>query len=91
MLASGAGVDELQQLNGRLSSFLDAEEGAGAPCPHAVQRLTCLSGMPCAAASKMIELPPYMLEVSSPGVSNSLTSDLDFTSFKGFDVEVTTS
>ena len=33
----------------------------------------------------------YVLEVSSPGVSNILESDRDFVSFKGFTVAVTTS
>ncbi|HEY9690445.1 MAG TPA: ribosome maturation factor RimP [Coleofasciculaceae cyanobacterium] len=32
----------------------------------------------------------YVLEVSSPGVSDFLESDREFTSFKGFDVTVTT-
>ncbi|KAL1515907.1 hypothetical protein AB1Y20_002521 [Prymnesium parvum] len=36
-------------------------------------------------------LPPFMLEVSSPGLSPSLSTDLDFISFKGFDVNVETS
>ncbi len=30
----------------------------------------------------------YVLEISSPGISNLLTSDRDFTVFKGFAVEV---
>lgn len=33
----------------------------------------------------------YVLEVSSPGVSDILSSDRDFLSFKGFTVEVTAS
>ncbi|MGD1895365.1 MAG: ribosome maturation factor RimP [Phormidesmis sp.] len=33
----------------------------------------------------------YVLEISSPGVSDMLTSDRDFTVFKGFPVEVTLS
>ncbi|MEO0405924.1 MAG: ribosome maturation factor RimP [Cyanobacteria bacterium P01_A01_bin.135] len=32
----------------------------------------------------------YVLEVSSPGLSDQLTSDRDFTAFKGFPVVVTT-
>lgn len=32
----------------------------------------------------------YVLEVSSPGISRSLTTDREFISFKGFPVEVTT-
>lgn len=32
----------------------------------------------------------YVLEISSPGVPNSLTTDREFSSFKGFPVEVTT-
>ena len=32
----------------------------------------------------------YMLEVSSPGISRLLTTDREFTSFKGFPVSVTT-
>ena len=31
----------------------------------------------------------YVLEVSSPGISRSLTTDREFTSFKGFPIEVT--
>lgn len=33
---------------------------------------------------------PYVLEISSPGVSRYLTADRDFISFKGFPVTVTT-
>jgi ribosome maturation factor RimP len=33
---------------------------------------------------------PYVLEISSPGVSRYLTTDRDFISFKGFPVTVTT-
>jgi ribosome maturation factor RimP len=33
---------------------------------------------------------PYVLEISSPGVSRNLTADRDFISFKGFPVTVTT-
>ena len=65
--ADGAGVDQLQQLNQRLSAFLD---NAGDDTVEA--------------------LPAFVLEVSSPGVSNTLTSDKDFAAFKGFDVTVTT-
>lgn len=32
----------------------------------------------------------YVLEVSSPGISRTLTTDREFVSFKGFPVEVTT-
>jgi ribosome maturation factor RimP len=32
----------------------------------------------------------YTLEISSPGISRTLTSDREFISFKGFPVEVTT-
>jgi ribosome maturation factor RimP len=32
----------------------------------------------------------YVLEISSPGVPRSLTTDREFSSFKGFPVEVTT-
>ncbi len=32
---------------------------------------------------------PYVLEVSSPGIDEELTSDRDFTSFRGFPVAVT--
>ena len=35
------------------------------------------------------ELPPFLLEVSSPGLSPVLHSDADFNAFKGFPVEVT--
>ena len=39
----------------------------------------------------MAELPPFLLEVSSPGLSGLLTSDKDFAAFKGFPVTVSTS
>jgi len=32
---------------------------------------------------------PYVLEISSPGISELLTSDRDFQTFKGFPIEVT--
>jgi ribosome maturation factor RimP len=32
---------------------------------------------------------PYVLEVSSPGIAEELSSDRDFTSFRGFPVAVT--
>ena len=35
-------------------------------------------------------LDAYVLEVSSPGISRSLSTDREFISFKGFPVEVTT-
>jgi len=35
-------------------------------------------------------LPPFLLEVSSPGLSSVLTKDIDFTVFKGFPVTATT-
>lgn len=43
------------------------------------------------AALDQSELIPdaYVLEVSSPGISRTLTSDREFTSFKGFPVTVT--
>jgi ribosome maturation factor RimP len=45
------------------------------------------------AALDQVDLIPdaYVLEVSSPGVSQSLSADRDFVSFKGFPVTVTTS
>jgi ribosome maturation factor RimP len=67
--ASGAGVDELQQLNLHLSNWIDTE-----------------------ADEEIVEsLPPFLLQVSSPGLSSVLSSDLDFTAFKGFPVICTTS
>jgi ribosome maturation factor RimP len=33
----------------------------------------------------------YVLEISSPGIARELSSDRDFTSFKGFAIIVTTS
>jgi ribosome maturation factor RimP len=36
-----------------------------------------------------LDLDAYVLEVSSPGISRSLTTDREFISFKGFPVEVT--
>ena len=38
----------------------------------------------------MEALPPFLLEVSSPGLSSILTTDLDFSAFKGFPVTATT-
>ncbi len=37
----------------------------------------------------MRSLPPYMLNVGSPGLSTMLVSDIDFEAFKGFPVTVT--
>jgi ribosome maturation factor RimP len=37
------------------------------------------------------KLPPFILQVSSEGLSPILTSDLDFSTFKGFPVVITTS
>ena len=39
---------------------------------------------------EVASLPPFLLQVSSPGLGSQLTSDLDFASFKGFPVVVTT-
>ena len=58
---------ELQQLNQRLSGFLDNAGG-----------------------DTIESMPAFVLQVSSPGVSNTLSSDKDFAAFKGFDVTVTT-
>lgn len=44
---------------------------------------------PVLEASNLI-LDAYVLEISSPGVSESLASDRDFISFKGFPVKVQT-
>jgi ribosome maturation factor RimP len=67
VLASGGGVDELQQLNSELSGLFDRH-----------------------ADDETVEaLPPFMLNVSSPGLSNVLESDRDFTTFKGFPVTIT--
>jgi ribosome maturation factor RimP len=52
----------------------------------------------CEAMSRTFEavldaaefLPDYVLEVSSPGISKVLSSDRDFTSFRGFPVVITT-
>jgi ribosome maturation factor RimP len=38
----------------------------------------------------MEALPPFLLEVSSPGLSSILATDLDFSAFKGFPVTATT-
>ena len=40
-------------------------------------------------ANAAVELPPYMLEVASPGVSDVLRSDADYAAFKGFGVQAT--
>ena len=66
--ASGAGVDQLQQLNRHLSEYMDTR----------------------AEDDLVAELPPFLLEVSSPGLSNRLESDMDFAAFKGFPVRVVT-
>ena len=66
VLASGAGVDELQQLNSHLSQFLDARSG-----------------------DEVVEsMPAFLLEVSSPGLSNVLKTEQEYRSFKGFPVTV---
>jgi len=67
VLASGGGVDDLQELNNMLSDFIDRQ------------------------ADEVFEhFPPFLLEVSSPGLSSSLKDDRDFATFKGFPVTVTT-
>lgn len=68
VLASGAGLDELQALNAHLSAVIDA----------------------AADDEEVRDLPPFLLEVSSPGLSATLRSDADYTAFKGFEVTVTT-
>ena len=68
VIARGAGVDQLQQLNSHLSQFIDARGDE----------------------ETLESLPPFLLEVSTPGLSNQLQSDVDFTVFKGFPVRVTT-
>lgn len=45
----------------------------------------------CCAETALAELPPFMLEVSTPGLSTDLTTDRDFITFKGFEVNVETS
>ena len=67
VLASNAGVDELQQLNSRLSQFIDVSSDEGVE-----------------------SLPPFLLEVSSPGLSPVLQSEKDYEAFKGFPVTATT-
>ena len=67
VLAEG-GVDELQQLNQRLSGFLDNAGG-----------------------DTIESMPAFVLQVSPPGVSNTLSSDKDFAAFKGSDVTLTPS
>ena len=42
------------------------------------------------ADDEVARLPPFLLEVSSPGLSCVLRSDADFAAFKGFEVEVGT-
>lgn len=69
VLAGGGSIDDLQQLNGRLSRALDEME----------------------AEESMQALPAYLLEVSSPGLSDTLQTEDDFAAFKGFEVVVTTS
>ena len=67
VLASGGGVDDLQELNRELSDFIDAQDD-----------------------EVFEDLPPFLLEVSSPGLSPSLRNDRDFATFRGFPVTVTT-
>ena len=96
VLARG-GVDELQALNQALSSFLDTAEGA----PLALRRPPRRAGTATQSRSRrraswpaetaLADLPPFMLEVSSPGLSTRLSTELDFISFKGFEVNVVTS
>ena len=42
------------------------------------------------AEESVAELPAFLLQVSSPGLSSQLRSEKDFTAFKGFPVTVTT-
>lgn len=72
VLARGGGVEELEALNRRLGELLDAWE----------------AGSEGAEGDERLPLPPYMLEVASPGVSDVLLSDIDFEVFKGFLVGV---
>jgi len=73
ILASGGGIEDLEQLNRRLGDVLDRwEVGDGEE-----------GGSEAAKA-----LPAYMLEVASPGVSDLLLDDRDFETFKGFEVRV---
>ena len=68
VLADGAGVDELQELNRALSAFIDQSDD-----------------------ETLEALPPFMLEVASPGLGNTLKTDRDFATFRGFPVTATTS
>lgn len=56
-----------------------------------VSAVSLTEHLPIAAADEAIGLPSFMLEVSSPGLSSELTSELDFTAFRGFEVDVKTS
>ena len=68
--ASGGGIDQLQTLSQRMSSYLDAEGDT--------------------PDESVAALPPFLLEVTSPGLSDDLEEDRDFETWKGFDVSVGT-
>ena len=83
----GLEVRELKFSNGKLSV-----QASGAGVDELQSLNKHLSGYIDASADEEIDaLPPFLLEVSSPGLSPSLTSDVDFEAFKTFPVTARTS
>ena len=83
----GMSVESVDFNNGRLRVL--AKGGV-----DELQKLnSALSGFIDAQADSdaLAALPPFLLEVSSPGIGSLLTCDRDYEAFKGFGVVVTTS
>jgi len=70
VLAAGGDSDALEALNRRLGDLLDGWEQVDGDGGDGTAH----------------ELPAYVLEVASPGLSDVLQSDRDFITFKGFEV-----
>jgi ribosome maturation factor RimP len=75
VLAAGGDSDALEALNRRLGDLLDEWE----------------QGDGSDKAGSAQQLPAYVLEVASPGLSDVLQSVRDFQTFKGFEVTATLS
>ena len=84
----GLEIKSMTFVNGKLSV-----KASGGGVDELQQLNSLLSNwMDTEADEEMVEsLPPFLLQVSSPGLSSVLSSDLDFTVFKGFPVICTTS
>lgn len=78
----GVSIHELAFRKGKLCVLV---QGAGV---DELQQINSRVGQFLDAQEETDALPPYLLEVSSPGVSSTLQSEADFTAFKGFPVTV---